>query len=118
MNDGDVVVVLEVVVVVLVGFCCIPPGPALLIVFLQDREDFSQTKKHMLNKLSDEEKWELMGQYAGSTLELMVRWNGIFRLRSIGICLTIMFLCLILKEMKTLCPFLFLFLVFGFVCLF
>eukprot|EP01094_Clydonella_sp_ATCC50884_P016119 TRINITY_DN2682_c0_g1_i3.p1 TRINITY_DN2682_c0_g1~~TRINITY_DN2682_c0_g1_i3.p1 ORF type:complete len:1232 (-),score=573.06 TRINITY_DN2682_c0_g1_i3:945-4640(-) len=49
---------------------------------LLEREDFSSKKKHMLNKLSDDQKWELMEQYAGSTLELMKNRPGLQKKKS------------------------------------
>lgn len=49
---------------------------------LLEREDFSSKKKHVLNKLSDDQKWELMEQYAGSTLELMKNRPGLQKKKS------------------------------------
>eukprot|EP00339_Tiarina_fusa_P027646 CAMPEP_0117020722 /NCGR_PEP_ID=MMETSP0472-20121206/15722_1 /TAXON_ID=693140 ORGANISM="Tiarina fusus, Strain LIS" /NCGR_SAMPLE_ID=MMETSP0472 /ASSEMBLY_ACC=CAM_ASM_000603 /LENGTH=329 /DNA_ID=CAMNT_0004726015 /DNA_START=1026 /DNA_END=2012 /DNA_ORIENTATION=- len=38
---------------------------------LLEQQDFSKKKKEMLKKMSEKEKWSLLNQYKGSTLELL-----------------------------------------------
>ena len=65
---------------------------------LLEQQDFSKQKQDMLMKMPDDQKWSLMKQYKGSTLDLIV--SGLQFTHTCGTSFPIPFLSCLLKALR------------------